>query len=137
VLLQDEVQKDDGGWIDAPPIPETFVVNVGEILEMASNGFLRANVHRVVSPPPGIDRLSVVAFFLGARLDATVPLLSLPDHLARQARGVTRDPSNPLFREVGKNYLKGRLRSHPDVARRHHADLIDLAQGNSEPASAY
>ena len=141
VLLQDEqgglqVQRDDGGWIDAPPIPETFVVNVGEILEMASNGFLRANIHRVVSPPPGIDRLSV-AFFLGARLDATVPLLSLPDHLARQARGVTRDPSNPLFREVGKNYLKGRLRSHPDVARRHHADLIDLAQGGSEPASAY
>jgi isopenicillin N synthase-like dioxygenase len=29
-----------------------------------------------------------------------------------------------LLREVGQNYLKGRLRSHPDVARRHFADLI-------------
>lgn len=124
------------GWIDAPPLPGTFVVNIGEILEMASNGYLRANVHRVVSPPPGVDRLSV-AFFLGARLDATVPLLSLPPHLAVQAPGVTCDPLNPMFREVGRNYLKGRLRSHPDVARRHHPDLIDPAQNELQPATAY
>jgi hypothetical protein len=49
---------------------------------------------------------------------------------------VTQDPHNPLFREVGRNYLKSRLRSHPDVARRHYADLIDSA-AVSEPASAY
>ena len=129
LLLQEkqaglQVQADDGGWIDAPPVPGTFVVNIGEILEMASNGYLRANVHRVVSPAAGADRLSV-ALFLGARHDATVPLLTLPPHLAAQARGVTQDPDNPLFREVGRNYLKSRLRSHPDVARRHYADLID------------
>ena len=35
------------------------------------------------------------------------------------------DPQNPMFREVAKNFLKSRLRSHPDVARRHHADLLD------------
>jgi len=79
------------GWIDAPPIPGTFFVNIGEILEMASNGYLRANVHRVVLPRVGADRLSV-AFFLGAGLDATVPVLSLPPRLAAQARGVTQDP---------------------------------------------
>jgi isopenicillin N synthase-like dioxygenase len=140
ILLQDreaglQVQGEQG-WIDAPPAPGTFVVNIGEILEMASNGYLRANVHRVVSPRPGIDRFSV-AFFLGARLDATVPLLTLPEHLSAQARGVTRDPLNPLFREVGRNYLKGRLRSHPDVARRHHPDLIEALPGSQEPASAY
>lgn len=140
LLLQEEqaglqVQDEDGGWIDAPPVAGTFVVNIGEILEIASNGYLRANVHRVVSPPQGADRLSV-ALFLGARHDATVPLLSLPSELAADARGVTQDPHNPLFREVGRNYLKSRLRSHPDVARRHYADLIDAAPV-SEPASAY
>jgi isopenicillin N synthase-like dioxygenase len=139
LLLQEkqaglQVQAEDG-WIDAPPVPGSFVVNIGEILEMASNGYLRANVHRVVSPPQGVDRLSV-ALFLGARHDATVPLLSLPPHLAAQARGVMQDPENPLFRDVGRNYLKSRLRSHPDVARRHYADLIDPAAA-SEPASAY
>jgi isopenicillin N synthase-like dioxygenase len=140
LLLQEkqaglQVQAEDRGWIDAPPVSGTFVVNIGEILEMASNGYLRANVHRVVSPQAGTDRLSI-ALFLGARQDATVPLLSLPPRLAAQARGVTQDPDNPLFREVGRNYLKSRLRSHPDVARRHYADLIDPASA-SEAASAY
>lgn len=70
VLLQDvrsglEVEGRNG-WISAPPIPGTFVINIGEVLEMASNGYLKANVHRVISPPPGTDRLSV-AFFFGAR----------------------------------------------------------------------
>jgi len=140
ILLQDRVAglqvEGEDGWIDAPPVPGTFVVNIGEILEIASNGYLRANVHRVVSPPAGGERFSV-AFFLGARLDAEVPLLALPPHLAAQSRGLTQDPLNPLFREVGRNYLKGRLRSHPDVARRHHADLVEPALAGAEPASAY
>ena len=139
ILLQDTVAglqvEGESGWIDAPPVPGTFVVNIGEILELASNGYLRANVHRVISPPGGGERLSV-AFFLGARLDAIVPVLDLPPELAAQSRGLTQDPLNPLFREVGKNYLKSRLRSHPDVARRHHADLLDVPK-LPEHASAY
>lgn len=131
LLLQDQqrglqVEVEEGRWIDAAPIPGTFIVNIGELLELASNGYLRATVHRVVTPPAGTDRLSI-AFFLGARLDATVPLLDLPPHLAAEARGPTSDPANPLFSEVGRNYIKGRLRSHPDVARRHYADLLDAS----------
>jgi isopenicillin N synthase-like dioxygenase len=127
LLLQDDkggLQVDTGGgWIDVAPRPGTFVVNIGELLELASDGYLRATLHRVVGPPAGTERVSV-AFFLGARLDAIVPLLRLPPALAAQARGPESDPNNPLFRSVGQNYLKGRLRSHPDVAQRHHADLI-------------
>jgi isopenicillin N synthase-like dioxygenase len=111
------------GWVDVPPRTNTFVINIGEQLELASDGYLRATMHRVVSPPPGTQRLSA-AFFLGARLDATVPVLTLPSALATHAHGPEQDPRNPLIREVGLNYLKGRLRSHPDVARRHHADLL-------------
>lgn len=112
------------GWIDAPPTPGTFVVNIGELLEIATNGYLRATMHRVVAPPAGTDRLSI-AFFLGARLDARVPLLHLPPDLAAEAKGVEQDPNNPLLDHVGLNRLKGRLRSHTDVARRHHADLVE------------
>lgn len=128
ILLQDVVsglQVDDGngGWIDAKPVRGTFVVNTGELLEMASNGFLRANIHRVITPPASQERLSV-AFFLGANLAATVPVLTLPPELQTQVRGVTQDPLNPLFNEVGRNFLKSRLRSHPDVADAHHSDLV-------------
>jgi isopenicillin N synthase-like dioxygenase len=141
VLLQDVQSglqvEGPGGWIDAPPVPGTFVVNIGELLELASDGYLLANVHRVVTPPAGTDRLSV-AFFLGARLDSTVPSLTLPPELKAEVRGLTRDPLNPLFHEVGKNYLKSRLRSHPDVARRHHADLLTPEQRKGPTvASAY
>lgn len=128
-LLQDDVgglqvEREDGQWIDATPLEGAFVVNIGELLELATNGFLRATIHRVVTPPAGRDRISV-AFFLGARLDARVPLLALAPELVAQARGPASDPANPLFSGAGDNYLKGRLRSHPDVARRHYADVLD------------
>lgn len=127
LLLQDEhkgLQAEyDGAWVDADPIPGTLVVNIGELLELASNGYLRATVHRVVTPPAGVERISV-PFFFGASLEATIPLLALPQGLAAEARGPASDPENPLFRNVGENVLKSRLRSHPDVAQRHYGDLL-------------
>ncbi|HEX2911619.1 MAG TPA: 2-oxoglutarate and iron-dependent oxygenase domain-containing protein [Chloroflexia bacterium] len=139
VLLQDvepglQVEH-DGDWIDAPPVEDTFVINIGEVLEMASNGYLRATVHRVITPPAGIDRLSI-GYFFAARLDATIPLLKLPPALEAGVRGLTRDPLNPLFYEVGKNHMKSRLRSHPDVARRHHADLLESEEFAGTPLAA-
>ncbi|WP_323920732.1 isopenicillin N synthase family dioxygenase [Aeromonas caviae] len=124
-----EVETADG-WIPAPPLPGALVVNIGELLELASDGYLKATLHRVVSPPPGVSRLSC-AFFMAARLDATVPLLSLSPELAALAEGPQSDPANPLFYQVGENVLKGRLRSHPDVAARHYAD-----EPQREPALA-
>ena len=114
------------GWLKAEPLPGAFVVNIGELLELASNGYLRATYHRVVSPPEGTERLSC-AFFMAAQLDATVPLLALPETLALQAKGPASDPLNPLFYQVGQNVLKGRLRSHPDVAAQHYADVTNIA----------
>jgi len=130
-LLQDQqrglqVEVEEGKWVDALPIADTLVVNIGELLELATNGYLRATVHRVESPPAGQERLSL-AFFLGAQLNAVVPFYPLPEHLTHEARGPASDPHNPLFRDVGFNYLKGRLRSHPDVAQRFYQDVLSTA----------
>lgn len=76
----------------------------------------------MVAPPEGTERYSV-AFFLGSRSDAVVPVIDLPEALKRDERGISVDPLNPIFREVGQNQLKSRLRSHPDVARVHYADV--------------
>ncbi|WP_136617323.1 MULTISPECIES: isopenicillin N synthase family dioxygenase [Mesorhizobium] len=134
LLLQDDNKglqvEYDGSWVNVDPLPGTLVVNIGELLELASNGYLRATVHRVVTPPAGVERISV-PFFFSARLDATIPLLSLSEELATQARGPASDPDNPLFRDVGTNVLKSRLRSHPDVARRHYADLLETGAAGS------
>ena len=118
-----QVQTEQGQWLDAVPSPGSYIVNVGEQLELASDGYLKAAVHRVRSPPEGAERLSA-AVFLGAQLDSTIPALVLPPALASEATGYTRDPANPLLRDVGANTLKGRLRSHPDVAALHHPDVL-------------
>jgi len=129
LLLQDDqaglqVEVTPDNWVDAAPLPGSFVVNIGELLELATNGYLRATVHRVVSPQAERERLSV-AFFLGAQLDAVVPVYQLSPSLAKFAQGPTSDPLNPLLREVGWNYLKGRLRSHPEVADRFYSDYLN------------
>ncbi|MFF3310131.1 isopenicillin N synthase family dioxygenase [Streptomyces sp. NPDC002952] len=126
LLLQDEVgglqvQRGDGLFHDVPPIPGAFVVNLGELLEVATNGYLVATNHRVVSPPGATERFSV-PFFYNPRLDARVEPLPFPH--AAAAPGVTSDPANPLFAEYGRNELKGKLRAHPLVAARHHAELL-------------
>ncbi len=121
-----QVQAADGGWIDATPVPGSFVFNIGEMLEIATQGYLTATRHRVVSPPAGVERFSV-PFFLGPRLDAVVQPLELPADLAAEARGVTQEADNPLHAAFGENALVGWLRSHPKVARRWWGDLADHA----------
>ncbi|MCU1422070.1 MAG: 2-oxobutyrate oxidase [Microbacteriaceae bacterium] len=110
-------------WIDAPPVEGAFVVNIGETLEVATNGYLKATVHRVISPLIGQDRISV-PFFFNPALDTAIPLLPLPPELAAQAEGVTADPDDPIFGVFGDNILKSRLRAHPDVAAIHHPELV-------------
>ncbi|BBC34182.1 2-oxoglutarate-dependent ethylene/succinate-forming enzyme [Streptomyces graminofaciens] len=129
LLLQDQVgglqvEREDGVFHDVPPIPGAFVVNLGELLEVATNGYLVATNHRVVSPPHAVERFSV-PFFYNPRLDARVEPLVFP--YASGAPGVTDDPANPLFAEYGFNELKGKLRAHPLVAERHHAGLLSPA----------
>ncbi|WP_338672070.1 2-oxoglutarate and iron-dependent oxygenase domain-containing protein [Streptomyces sp. SCSIO 30461] len=119
-----QVQREDGAFHDVPPMPGAFVVNLGELLEVATNGYLIATNHRVVSPPGAVERYSV-PFFYNPRLDARIAPVPFPQ--ASGAPGVTADPANPLFAEYGRNELKGKLRAHPLVAARHHAELVERA----------
>lgn len=42
-----EVRNGAGDWIEAPPLPGAFVVNIGDMLEILTNGELTATPHRV------------------------------------------------------------------------------------------
>jgi len=114
-----QVELSRGQWIDVPPLPGAFIVNTGELLEVASGGYLRATQHRVLAPSPGHDRVSI-PFFLNPSLDAQVPIIALPPELAARSRGVEADPNNPIFNTYGENAWKSRTRAHPDVAELHH-----------------
>lgn len=125
------LQVEHGGeWIDAPSIPGAFIVNIGEMLELATDGYLKATLHRVVSPQVGTDRISI-PFFFNPALDATMPRLELDPALRAEARGLSVDPTNsPILETYGDNALRYRLRAHPNVAEIHHADLLELLPAN-------
>ena len=111
-----QVRGRDGGWVDVPARDGAFIVNIGELLELATGGYLRATEHRV-NLRQSADRISVPYFF-NPRLDAQIPTLPLPAELAQQA-DPRADPSDPIFSVYGRNAWKSRLRAHPDVAAAH------------------
>jgi isopenicillin N synthase-like dioxygenase len=134
-VLQDEVgglQAQIGeSFVDAAPRPNTYVMNLGEMLQAATGGYLRATKHRVQSPPPGRQRISI-AYFFNPRLESTFTPIELPPELASEAAGgQSSDANDPIFATFGVNYLKIRLRSHPDVARAHYADVPRLSSTES------
>ncbi|OED38137.1 hypothetical protein AB833_20875 [Chromatiales bacterium (ex Bugula neritina AB1)] len=129
-ILQDEIPGlqvlSEGKLIDVKPMPGAYVVNLGEMMQSATNGYLRATKHQVVSPPPGQQRISI-AYFMNPRLDARFEPVALPAELAAHARGGQNDnPADPVFAAFGANTLKIRMRSHPDVTAAYYAD-VDLS----------
>ncbi|OCH89069.1 Clavaminate synthase-like protein [Obba rivulosa] len=128
-----QVQNLSGAWIDAPPIPGTFVVNIGKALETVTQGLARATSHRVLSPPPGSTPRYSVPFFQNiaqdvcvgdVRLEFPEEILKLKDE--RGALAATDSVNYAEYNELpsGLVNLIGRVKSHPDVAERHYPDLF-------------
>jgi isopenicillin N synthase-like dioxygenase len=78
ILVQDRsgglaVRRRDGSWLPAPPVPGTWVVNVGDMLARWTNGRWQSTPHRVRNLS-GRDRYSVPYFF-DMDTDATIACL--------------------------------------------------------------
>lgn len=78
------VRTQSGKWIDAPAIPNAFVVNGGQLLQRWTNDYFLATPHRAVNRSGG-ERYAL-AFFCDSNIDwpvAAVPTCVGPDKPAR------------------------------------------------------
>ncbi|KAI8603571.1 hypothetical protein EDD21DRAFT_423682 [Dissophora ornata] len=90
VLFQDMVgglQGQDPGtgeWMDTKPVPDTFIVTMGEAIEKMTDGLYHATIHRVLNNTSGQDRYSIPFFFdpaLNARIPYTIDNLDMSAQL--------------------------------------------------------
>jgi len=80
ILLQDDAGglevKSRSRWVPAPPVPGSFVCNIGDMLDRMTGGLYRSTPHRVRNPAPR-DRLSF-PFFFDPNFFARVRPIDLP-----------------------------------------------------------
>ena len=102
-----EILNGDGEWIDVPPIPGTFVVNVGDLLELWTNGAFVATSHRVRKVKE--ERYSFPLFFNVDYHTVVQPLPQFADGPTRAALVA----GEHLFAQTAQTfaYLRSRLDS--------------------------
>ncbi|PNW78167.1 hypothetical protein CHLRE_10g466700v5 [Chlamydomonas reinhardtii] len=68
-----EGQGGRGSWHDVAPVPGSFIINLGDMLERWTNGLYRSTLHRVINTT-GRERYSI-AFFFEPNFDTRVEVL--------------------------------------------------------------
>jgi len=73
-----QVQNQAGDWIDVPVIPDSFVINLGEMIQSMTGNYLVATPHRVVTS----DERYSAGYFHGPSLDTSLAPLDLDPKFA-------------------------------------------------------
>eukprot|EP00775_Hariotina_reticulata_P002982 gene2982-3265_t len=58
-----QVKNAAGQWVDAAPLPGTFVCNIGDMFQVLTNGLYKPTLHRVLNSTATSPRVSVPFFF--------------------------------------------------------------------------
>jgi isopenicillin N synthase-like dioxygenase len=114
ILWQDDVGglevKTRKGWTSAPPLPQSFVCNIGDMLDRLTGGLYRSTPHRVALNTSGRDRLSM-PFFFDPHFEARVrPIEGLTGSAAASERAARWDGANiHAFDGTYGDYLLGKV----------------------------
>lgn len=119
-----EVMNGAGEWIDAPPVPGAFVVNVGDMMEIWTNGAFIATSHRVRKVSE--ERYSFPLFFAADYDTLVAPL-------PRFARGEA--PAHKSLK-AGEHLFAQTMQSFTYLKERRARGEIVLPEG-SAPLSSF
>lgn len=105
LLAQDDsgglqVRSAEGTWLDARPIPGTFVLNAGDLMPRWTNGRFKSTPHRVINLSGG-DRYSI-PYFYDPSMDAVVQ--PLPPFANEPAKFAPVRYGDYLMERLNKNY---------------------------------
>lgn len=70
-----QVRSSQGQWFEAPPLPGSFVVNLGDMMQRWTHDRYRSNLHRVINRHTGRDRQSIAYFY---EVDCFAEIAPLP-----------------------------------------------------------
>ena len=99
-----EIENANGDWIPVPVVPDSLVLNLGEVLQKMTGNYFVATPHRVVTREP---RLSA-GYFHGPSLDTALDPLPLDPHFSE---AVARSP-----RHAGAGFMAQRNETEAGVA---------------------
>jgi isopenicillin N synthase-like dioxygenase len=101
-----EVLNGCGEWIDVPPVEGTYVVNIGDMLELWTNGAFVATSHRVRKVAE--ERYSFPLFF---NVDYHTEVKPLPQFAAAGVARPTLRAGEHLFAQTAQTfaYLRNRI----------------------------
>ncbi|KAL0374844.1 UNVERIFIED_CONTAM: 1-aminocyclopropane-1-carboxylate oxidase11 [Sesamum radiatum] len=109
VLLQNEIRglqvKHGDEWVDVKPVPGGLIVNIGDFLQIVSNGEYKSVEHRVLANALKQPRISIVTFFNVMKWRESDRYGPLPELLTPDKPAVYRDFSIQEFHE--NFYSKG------------------------------
>ncbi|QUC17483.1 uncharacterized protein UV8b_01724 [Ustilaginoidea virens] len=119
-------------WVDVPVIPDTFIVNVGDMFDQLTGGRYPSRPHRVRRPPPGSPpRLSFPLFFdfsWGADMQR-LPLDHLPPLSDEERQRAEQRWAATTFRDVRGTWAQY-------LARKVQKVFPDLGLPDFEPNAA-
>lgn len=142
LLLQDEIagleaQATDGRWYEIPPLANSLVVNIGELMQLITHNYFIATPHRVTNNHSQ-PRFSS-AFFYSPDLSASLNPLPISNDLITKARrsdyhrnaglmasqkemsqGVGGMNSKIQPKIFGFKYWERWVRSYPEIATRYY-----------------
>ncbi|KAF7094040.1 hypothetical protein CFC21_096400 [Triticum aestivum] len=100
-----QLQK-DGVWYNVPIVPNALLVNMGDVMEIMSNGFFKSPIHRVVTNAEK-ERLSLVMFYTLNPEKEIEPLPELVDE--KRPRRYMKTTTNDYTAKLFETFARGTL----------------------------